>query len=81
MFFMLFMSMERGCVCVLRPLTGILFIPHMIDEYVESQWNGNDRAKQKNSEKNLSQCHSVLHKSHMDWPGREPGPPREEAGD
>jgi hypothetical protein len=25
---------------------------------------------------NLSQCHFVDHKSHMDWPGIEPGPPR-----
>jgi len=29
----------------------------------------------------LSHCHSVHHKSHMDWPGIEPGPSRWEAGD
>jgi hypothetical protein len=26
--------------------------------------------------KYLSQCHLVQHKSHMDWPGNESGPPR-----
>jgi hypothetical protein len=39
-----------------------------------------DREKQKNSEKTLSQCHFFHHKSHMDRPGREPGPPQWEAG-
>jgi hypothetical protein len=28
---------------------------------------------------NLSQCHIIDHKSHMIWPGLEPGPPRWEA--
>jgi hypothetical protein len=37
---------------------------------VELYWQG----KPKNSEKNLSQCHSVHHKSHMYWTGRKPGP-------
>jgi hypothetical protein len=38
-----------------------------------------NRGKQNYSEKNLSQRLSVHHKSHMDWPGFEPGPPRWEA--
>jgi hypothetical protein len=30
---------------------------------------------------NLSQCRYVHYKSHMIWPGLEPGPPRWEASD
>jgi hypothetical protein len=38
------------------------------------------RGKPKYSGKNLSQCHFVHHKSQIDRPGIEPGPPRREAG-
>jgi hypothetical protein len=48
---------------------------------MEHRWNETDRGKPKYSGKNLSQCHFVYHKSRMDWPGIEPGPPRWEAGD
>jgi hypothetical protein len=44
---------------------GLLFIPQLIYEYGETQWNDTD-GKLKNSEKNLSQYHFVNHKSHMD---------------
>jgi hypothetical protein len=33
-----------------------------------------DSGKPKYSEKNLSHCHFLHDKSHMDWPGVEPGP-------
>jgi hypothetical protein len=48
---------------------------------MEHRWNEIYRGKPKYSGKTLSQCHFVHHKSHMDWPGIEPGPPRWEAGD
>jgi hypothetical protein len=60
---------------------SILRIPHMIWVWRERVAWYIDRGKPKNSQKNLSQCHFVHHKSHMDWAGREPGPPRWEAGD
>jgi hypothetical protein len=41
----------------------------------------NDRVKQKYWEKNLSQCHIVHHKSHVDWPRIVSGPPKLDAGD
>jgi hypothetical protein len=37
-------------------------------QVMEHRWNEIDRGKPKYSEKNLSQCHFVYHKSHMDWP-------------
>jgi hypothetical protein len=50
-------------------------------QVMEHRWNEIDKGKPKYSGKNLSQCHFVHNKSHMDWPGIEPGPPQWEAGD
>jgi hypothetical protein len=50
-------------------------------QVMENRWNKIYRGKPKYSGGNVSQCHFVHHKSHMDRPGIEPGPPRREAGD
>jgi hypothetical protein len=47
---------------------------------MEQRWNELDRGKPKYSEQDLSQCHFVHHKFHMDRPGIKPGLPRWEAG-
>jgi hypothetical protein len=80
----LLMSTGWDCVSELRQPTGLLFIPE-VKGYksvsMESEWNDIARVKPKNSEDNLSQCHSVHYKSHMNCPTRYPGPPRWQDGD
>ena len=44
---------------------------------VECYWED----KSKYLEKNLSQCHSVHHKYHLDWPGIELWPPSLDDGE
>jgi hypothetical protein len=65
--------MGSDYVSEFRPLTGLLFIPRIIYEYVEPRWNDIDRGKPKNWKKSLLQCHFVHYKSQMDWPGENPG--------
>jgi len=48
---------------------------------VKYWWNDADKVKQKYSEKSLSHCDFVEHKSNMDCPGMEPLPPLCEACD
>jgi hypothetical protein len=67
---MLIVSMGSDYVSEFRPLTGLLFTPRIIYEYVEPRWNDIDRGKPK---KSLLQSHFVHYKSHMDWPGENPG--------
>jgi hypothetical protein len=43
---------------------GLLLIPQVIYESGEPRWNDIDKGKQKNSERNLSQCHCLPHIPH-----------------
>jgi hypothetical protein len=62
----LFMSMRRGDVLEQRSPTGLLSTREMICEYGESWWNDTDRGNPKILKRNMSQCHRVHYKSHMD---------------
>jgi hypothetical protein len=42
---------------------------------VEHRWNDTDRVNRKYWQMKLSMHHFVHHKTHVDWPGIEPGLP------
>jgi hypothetical protein len=62
------------------PVLGRLYFA-FLQSIMQHWWNDSHRIKTKYFKENLSQCHSVYHKSYMDWPGIEPRPPWCEAGD
>jgi hypothetical protein len=62
----IFMSVGQDNVSELQPPAGLFFISQVMYKYGGPQWNDTDGGKPKDSEKNLLQCHSVHHKSHMD---------------
>jgi hypothetical protein len=60
---------EWMCMCYL--IKQLLRLCNINGEWMsmENWWDDSDKRKWKYSEKNLSQCHFVWHKSPMDWPG------------
>jgi hypothetical protein len=66
---------------VLRPLYGLLYQPQMMMMIVEQSVECELERETEVLGENVPKCHFVYHKSHMTWPGLEPGPPRWEAGD
>jgi hypothetical protein len=62
------------------PVCGRLYFA-FLQFIMQHWWSDSDRKKPKYFRENLSQCHSVYHKSYMGWLGIEPRPPRCEASD
>jgi hypothetical protein len=79
--FFLFRGMEWDLVhLVRRSLIDLLYKPGIMDECREVGGIRISRGD-RSTRRKLAQGHFVHRKSHMIWPGIEPGPPRWEAGD
>jgi hypothetical protein len=70
------MRIGRGNRTTWRKLAPVRWWMMHVEQSVEWELTGETEVLGEN----LPQCHFV-HKSHMTWPGLEPGPPRWEAGD
>jgi hypothetical protein len=79
------MSIEWDDVSELRSLMSLLPPPPAggLYEFGEPQWNYIDRESTEELGEKSVECHLQLvnHTFHVDWQGREPEPPRREAGD
>jgi hypothetical protein len=69
------MLVKWDYVCELWPQMDLLFILQILYEHGEPRRNDIDSGRPRVMEENLSQCHVVHQKSHMDPHGHEPGPP------
>jgi hypothetical protein len=74
-------SFKAYCATLVMKMKRKMISFFIFFQVMEHRWNEIDRGKPKYSGENLSQCHFVHNKSHMDRLGIEPGPPRWEAGD
>jgi hypothetical protein len=61
-------SLEASCATLWWRWRWWLLFSFVLFLVMEHRWNETDRGKPKYSGKNLSQCHFVHNKSHMDWP-------------
>ena len=67
---------RKGTVFLKVPRTSPACYSGKTKTSTEHWCSDNDRGKQQQPEKNLSEWYFAHHKSHVDWPGIEYGPPR-----